>query len=301
MESAALVDASPLSGASRAELKRLAVLGASAPGAWTDAHAKLELSIKGVEMDTTLRALEGNALLPDEVTRDVLVAKEVHDIKRELNDRELKLKKQRGARVMRPGAAVTFAGRNVYVDHNDLDDGLRRRLVAVNARTVSAEDPANQINAASVYLVPNVASPKWEVLFSAVLSGGVVASLKEAWSDDGPLDAFTPSVESRRAVWLSSGFVDAHGPIVALYQDAVTRRGAKWNTITSLAEFVDRVAFDARRPARQRRPMETIGLVSDCEKAAGFHDVRNVFNLKGFLEFVANRDEERCRAGACGL
>ena len=103
-----MADASSASGASRAELHRRAVVAASAPGAWTDEHAKLEVAIKGVEMDTTLRALEGNALLPDEMTHDVRVAKEIFDIKRELNDRELKLKKQRGERATALGGPSRF-------------------------------------------------------------------------------------------------------------------------------------------------------------------------------------------------
>lgn len=277
------------------------MVAASAPGAWTDEHAKLEVAIKGVEMDTTLRALEGNALLPDEMTHDVRVAKEIFDIKRELNDRELKLKKQRGKRATTPGGPVAFSGLNVYVGDTDLSDDLRSKLVAANARIVSTGDPANQVNSAQVYLVRNVSDPLSTVLFSAVLSGGIVASTREVYGDGGPVDAFIPCVESRRAVWISTDFGHANAHLLSIYRNAVSRRSSKWVTITTFAEFVDRVTVDAGRPARQRRPMETVGLVSDAEKAAGFQDVRNVFDTRGFLEFMQQRDEGLCRAGACGL
>ena len=69
------------------------------------------------------------------------------------------------------------------------------------------------------------------------------------------------------------------------------------NNVTSQA-FKDICARDMARPPLQRRPMDTIALLTDADaEARNLQGYRNVFSKDQFCEFVTNVD---AASSACG-
>ena len=117
----------------------------------------------------------------------------------------------------------------------------------------------------------------------------------------GTAVAHLPALSTRRWIWISDEWQSACPHLARLILDAARGPRNKWVLLPTLAEFTQRCVDDAARPSRQRRPMDTIALVTAEQKRCEFTDIRNAFHLQGLLQFVRKLDAAACSVGVCSL
>ena len=117
----------------------------------------------------------------------------------------------------------------------------------------------------------------------------------------GTAVAHLPALSTRRWIWISDGWQSACPQLARLVLDAIRGPGSKWVLLPTLAEFTQRCVEDAARPSRQRRPMDTIALITAEQKRGDFTDIRNTFPLQGLLQFVRKLDTAACSVCVCNL
>ena len=117
----------------------------------------------------------------------------------------------------------------------------------------------------------------------------------------GTAVVYLPALSTRRWIWISDEWQIACPQLARLVLDAIRGRGSKWVLVPTLAQFTQRCVDDAARPARQRRPMDTIALVTAEQKRGEFADIKNVCSFQGLLEFVRKLDVAACSTDVCNM
>lgn len=250
-------------------------------------------------MDTKLRALEKNALLPEEQTPEVKVAKEIADVKRQLRDITRKASQRRVSRVLATVPPLVVSEKTVYVANNALN--VCPKLRSQGARIISETDNCAHIVTSEIFVERQVAKPSDITTLASALVGGKIVNDAEIMNGAGSVIALEPAILTRRWVWLSDAFIAYEPTLADIVCKATQLPNSKWTRIATLDEFVSRVEMDRRRPAKQRRPRDQLAIVTESERATSFQGVRQAHTWQSFAGFVQQRDKALSRVGACKL
>ena len=163
-------------------------------GVWTPNNKEMQDTLARIGMDTKLRALEKNALLPEEQTRVVKIAQEIAGIQRQLRDRDRKVSRQRVSKVLSAVPLVAFSGKNVYVASSVLN--ICPTLRKGGARIICETDNCTHIVTAEIFVESQVAKPSDITAAASALIGGTVVNVREFQDGVGSVEALDKAIST---------------------------------------------------------------------------------------------------------
>lgn len=261
---------------------------------WTEAHDK-ELAFQlSKRTEEFLHSMAERTLLPSEVT----AADEALSQTRLTHLLELRRARKQAAagkekRLQSGQSPSIMVNSHVYIE-DDLACGScdnPAQMVALRGCTL-----VRNRHEAQVFVVnrPATLSPCTE--WTVVLNGGLVIDLAFLRNGAGSAIAYHAAVAVKRAVWCSSRFKHQHAAEYAILANSIGRPHSRWLELDDAA-FSNAVAKDAARPARQRRPLDNVGLATHLH--AQQLALTNVFAPAEFI--IKFRKVSRVTMGACGL
>ena len=103
-----------------------------------------------------------------------------------------------------------------------------------------------------------------------------------------------------RWFWVSELFKQHHSYEYRVLQILSKMEGSVWRECNSTGHFAEQVALNFRGPARQHRPLQAVGLVTNEEKSATCSDAAYMFSASGLLDKFQSVDFSESAIGACG-
>ncbi len=121
-------------------------------------------------------------------------------------------------------------------------------------------------SAAQLFIVKDAAAPGQRIRWTLALQGGMVTS-PDYLSGAGPVFVYIAAITSKRYIWATQAFRDAHQELYRILTRAASHPNSQWTLLGSLESFL---AFRRRAmpvgKEKQHRPLEVLGLVLPVEK-----------------------------------
>ena len=190
----------------------------------------------------------------------------------------------------------------VYID-TDAPSGETLKAAAVDNMTIVSNRVGALVLVARIVGAANNATA-----WSAMLNGGLLCDEMyfcssgrkgNALAYKAAVAAGGAAVNRKRLVWPSAKFKKANSDLVDIITQSVARPYSRWRLIDA-AELATEVDKDSRRPQKQRRPMQQVGLVMPGEEIA-MGSPRYLFTPEGFIAKFALPDEALSALGVCGI
>ena len=143
--------------------------------------------------------------------------------------------------------------------------------------------------------------PGFHTLAAAQLCGGAIVNPEFFLSsgEKGLRITYHAATLTKRAIHITPAVRAAQKSLIAVIDACIRSAESKWKIISAvaLAEYHDE---DARRPQRNRRPMECLCLCTSGEKgSAVFKDANWCFDIAGFFRFTSKTTVTS--KGVCGM
>ncbi len=256
--------------ASMADNRREAILeravGVSAL-AWGESHenAHQALQERLVALQGICAARPVSAVLPEELDDDTRAAGALALAALERLDREHDRKKHLQLRRLRTPRPLTLAGLNICLATSlGQRDDLIRAAIAGNASLLTG----TRLPEVDLFIVNNPAEPGQHAQLVAGLRGGSIANPQYVMSSgrNGFCVQFRNALRVKRGIWVSEECCTKYPTLVRLLRQCMrSDRAAQWKEV-SLQSFATFQAAQLDKPARLRRLMDQIAVVSAAEK-----------------------------------
>ena len=252
-------------------------------------------------MQMKVRARGEGTLLPNEDTHIVQLQAEVQRLKDILHDREHAVERARRDRILSSkGVDLSdSAGAHVFLEKDVRDQAaLLDTLPSLQLTSV----PLDDILVARLFVASSINQLGLKATLAVALVGGSVLNpmYVQSHGSRGTCTTFFRAVNTVRLVWLSDRFRQTFPRASRIIRDAAALPRSKLRLFSSKDLLDAAVVKDRARPRRQRRPKESLGLVSDAEKASLYSQVDHMLTLAQFVELCKRRDHSKCSSGMCG-
>ena len=128
--------------------------------------------------------------------------------------------------------------------------------------------------------------------WAAALRGSWV--LEPAWAEGeaytGPVIKFRAAINTKRVLWISDAFAQAHPDVSNVLQACSRLQGSRWTLIQDLETWLH-----AKQHLTSKRMSATAIAAVTAEEAADYQDVPHVFDASSLYEFVSKVDKESSR------
>ena len=263
-----------------------AVAAAGSEGLWTASMLREQTFQQSKQYECRVQSYLENASLACELDDDLLAAAQAFKDKQAKNEKERHVKEARAEKLLRPVA------RDVQ-GHPHWLEKAEWRLPACRLQAVG--DPTF----ASNYVVVDPSAPPEEILWCAILKGGMIVNHDyfASQGSKGIAFDFMAATSVKRSVFMSAAFRRACPRLAGFVTYASGLPQARWSLLCSLEEFTDLTVKLAGPHLRQRKKYAVIAIVTVAEATASQED--NVFHKDSFANFACKM---ACVSkGMCGI
>ena len=212
-----------------------------------------------------------NACLASEVDDDLLAAAQTFKKNQAKNDKERVVREARAEKLLRPVA------RDVQDDMHWLEKPEWQ---------LRGGQSVGDVLFAANYVVTNPANPPEEVLWCAMLKGGMIVNHEYFVSKGtkGIAFDFMPATSVKRSVFMSPGVRRAYPRLALFVTHASSMPKSSWKILGSLEEFSEQCVKFAGTQLKQRKKFAAIAILAAAE--AGAAQEENMFHKDSFATFA---------------
>ncbi len=242
-------------------------VGVSEP-AWGEPHERAHQALQErlIRLKGTCAARPGSAVLPREVDDDTRAAGATALAALERLDQDHDRRKHLQQRRLGPGRPLELVGLKVCLA-TSLGLGLRSDLVEAATAAGASLLTGARLAEVDLFIVRDPAAPGQHAQLVAGLRGRSIANPPYLLSSGrkGFCAHYRNALHVKRAVWISEQCNVNCPTLVGLLRQCMGCPGSRWKEV-SLQQFTTFQAAQLDKPARQRRLMDQVALVSASEK-----------------------------------
>ncbi len=258
---------------------------------WTEGHTKELAFQKKKQKIVALVALGDGTLLPSEVTDEMQHDLTVMQATDALNDKNLRREHERHNLKLRVHASHGVAHRRVFLQPPiaatpRMQAACRERHLVIVADRLLAD----------IIVVEDIACVGQRAKLCLAMGGGVAANVEyiERSFQGGNAIAYKRALATRRLVWVSDAFQEAHPNFSEIVKTKATQAGSAW-------QLLQRAEFMRRAASTTSLSNQLLALVTKVEQVSvELRPIKLKLTSTDFETWIATIDENACRWNICG-